>query len=134
MSKKKYPSIAECKVFTNGNICGAVILQKICHYSAKPIRKIDGHYYTAPTTKMLTNELGIAGSTIHRAVSKMAENGVIEIVHRHFNRSPRRYIRIMAPLMQSDEEDQIEMTSPTSEGTTVGVDSVSPSQGWEYAY
>jgi uncharacterized protein YxjI len=93
--RRKFPTLAECKKISKGGNAEAAVLQKICHYNSKATFEIDGHRFTAPTTEMLQRELGFARSTIQKSLRSLEDKFIIQIKHRRWNRSPRRYIRVV---------------------------------------
>jgi DNA-binding Lrp family transcriptional regulator len=94
-SGDRMPTLAECLTLAGGNHFVATVLQKICHYCAHPRFKIAEQMYSAPTTRRLAEELGMSEATVNKAIRMLRETEVIETVAGRFNRSPRRYIRLL---------------------------------------
>lgn len=93
--RRKFPTLAECRRASKGGNAEAAVLQKLCHYNSKATFEIDGDLFTAPTTEMLHRELGLARSTISKSIRSLEDKFIIQIKHRYWNRSPRRYIRVV---------------------------------------
>lgn len=93
--RSRHATLAQCKKLAGPGNASAVVLQKLCHYCSRAKFCMDGEHWTAPTTDMLMRELGLSKSTIQKAIRDLNAACVIEVRHRHFNRSPRRYIRLI---------------------------------------
>lgn len=95
LADRRLPTLSECLPLAAENHYFATVLQKICHYCIRPRFEIDGRMYSAPTTASLSRELGMSEATINKAFKFLKETGVIETKVRRFNRSPRRYVRLL---------------------------------------
>lgn len=102
--RSRYPTLAQCKRATGGGNAKATVLHKLCLYYSKATFPIDGELFTAPTTAMLVNELGLARSTIQKAISDLEDAYIIQVKHRHWRRSQRRYIRVLINPLNVDDE------------------------------
>lgn len=123
-----HATLAECARLTGGNTYIAIVFQKLCHYCSKPRFPISGHMYAAPTTKMLASELGLAEATVNKAIKRLKEIGIIETLIRRFNRSPRRYVRVLQyPVTLSGCEGESTGTDPATDVATSTGAEVAPS-------
>lgn len=105
-SKPAYPTLGQCKDAVGGNLAIATVFQKLHHYCSKARFEVDGKMYSAPTTKMLVDELGLGRSTVQKALRFLEKQGHIEVVRKHFTRSPRRYVRILGTTANTSVSDE----------------------------
>lgn len=124
----KFPSLADCKRVTKGGNAEAVVLQKLCHYDSKARFEIEGDLFTAPTTEMLQRELGLARSTIQKSLRSLEDKFIIQIKQGRWNRSPRRYIRVVIDPAIHESDLLTQSGCAKSDGANSDLETLSPSE------